>query len=341
MLKHKKGRQTICNPFIIIVGICDYSNARNNKLPYYDLNGVLIDMEKMYYLWKNIYNYNNYKNSIKLVCNGNPKNIKNSKLTGTEFVANSNQIVNDESTFVKFLNKCRTIIDYEECFDSLIFIYSGHGIKDSIILANGDSVELEKIYNKFNGEICEQLRHRCKIFVFDCCRGEQFAFTYEKIVEMEEKESNGNDLQTQRSRAHDTDNRYHASSGFATIFSNCINYKANESNKFGGCLIRAIYKTFEKPQLIVNYALRDLILVIRQETKQFAGIGIKKRHNTKTAQCVDFHESLEFKVYFQRNENNANRVEKTQMDSNNNNEENSQSSSKAKGKKKSILFFWQ
>ena len=55
-----------------------------------------------------------------------------------------------------------------------------------------------------------------------------------------------------------------------------------------------INETFSKPQFIRNKSLRDLILTIRRSTKKSSG--------EEAAQIVDFHETLEWKVYFHKKE---------------------------------------
>ena len=66
----------------------------------------------------------------------------------------------------------------------------------------------------------------------------------------------------------------------------------------GGCLTRAIEKIFEKTKLIESKSLRDLIVTIRELTKIYAGKGNKEYG--LSGQMVDFHETLENKVYFRR-----------------------------------------
>ena len=84
-------------------------------------------------------------------------------------------------------------------------------------------------------------------------------------------------------------------SGIAIIFSNFEGFSVNDCQN-GGCLTRAIEKIFEKPKLIENKSLRDLIVTIRELTKIYAGKGNKEYG--LSGQMVDFHETLENKVYF-------------------------------------------
>ena len=340
--------QTIRNAFVIMIGICDYSNARKKEKTkhLHDLDGVFFDVQNMYYLWNNIYCYNKNKGSIKIIANCNDSKQSQPKsdnvIISNYFEAESNTILNDKQELLDLLLEYCSIINVAKCHDSLIFIYSGHGLKDKIILANGDLVELEEIYDAFNGKICKQLRNRLKLFILDCCRGGQFA----KLQEKDEKES--------EIKGTGLDNKYHPYAGFATIFSNVVNYVSGAHRKKGSYLIQSIYKTFENDDLVSNLSLRDLVIIIRKQTKEFAGIGEKKWG--KSAQCVDFHESLEFKVYFEKNEKNGSddlqSLQKKQVknDNNNNMNENninnndnksSNQTKSSKDRKKSKLFFWQ
>ena len=64
---------------------------------------------------------------------------------------------------------------------------------------------------------------------------------------------------------------------------------------------------FKNPQKISTYSLRRLILPIRRKTKINSGPGYKEVADNKvygsSSQLVDFHETLEYEVYFVRNGN--------------------------------------
>ena len=57
----------------------------------------------------------------------------------------------------------------------IIFIFSGYGTKDSIITSDGIEYPILKILKMFNGENCPHFVNCPKIFIFDCCRGNQNA----------------------------------------------------------------------------------------------------------------------------------------------------------------------
>ena len=278
LLKYQRAKD-LQNPFVIVVGIENYSQSH-----FDNLDGVAWDIKNMIKLWSKVYHYCD----IETLSNSN-KN-KNEK---------GDKILKDRQEFEDYLRIIRGKIDANKRNDGLLFIYSGHGIKDAIILANGIKFKLCKIFEIFNGKECVFLRDKPKVFILDCCRGKNIAETYKKI---ENNNNFGQNIMSaqvpiQRQKGPPpawVHERFHPNSGFATIFGNCENYACNESDK-GGSLIRSIQKIFENPKEIEKYSLRELIIAIRKQTKLLTGSG----HGT---QCVDFHESLEYKVYFKVNQ---------------------------------------
>ena len=63
----------------------------------------------------------------------------------------SSQILSNKGTCEDYLIKIRSIIDVNGKSDGLILYYSGHGVKNGIILANGESCSIKQsIINTFN-----------------------------------------------------------------------------------------------------------------------------------------------------------------------------------------------
>ena len=123
--------QKMTNPFVIVIGIEDYSDARNKYYKdYHDLNGVSIDVNRMKNLWHNIYNYQNIQVAF----------------AGCKDNGNENgDALSNEVSFNKFLINIRNKqIEMNDSIDGLIFYYSGHGLKNRIILQNGKSLYLKK-----------------------------------------------------------------------------------------------------------------------------------------------------------------------------------------------------
>ena len=196
------------------------------------------------------------------------------------------------------MGKIRSIIDLNEKNDGLIFYYSGHGQNRRIILSNGKSVLIENIIDIFDGEKCDQLRNKPKIMIYDSCRGNGIA---ETLIDKRYNDNTGmmnSKPPKTRGKTEWYDERHHKNSGFATIFSNFAGDSINDSS-IGGCMTRAIEQVFENPKDIDNYSLQDLIIPIRKVTKINAGRGNKQFKCS--AQLVDFHEAMEYKVYFKKN----------------------------------------
>ena len=284
-LLRENEKHIIRNPYVLIITIQNYSASRirnsnrkqsnaDHRVGWKDLIGPGKDAIILKGLWSDIYNFSD----VAVWCDDS-SNTKISAPTKT-FVANANN-------FTQGIISVRDELHANLRNDGLIVCYAGHGVKDAIILANGDKFELASLFELFDGNKCPYLRNKPKIFILDSCRGQETAET----------------LDTSRHRGKVTEQRddwidvkFHPSSGFATIFGNCESYVVQDSFH-GGYLMKSIVKIFENPPMIKNYSLRELIIAIRRQTKIYAGIGDSKR-NIGTAQCVDFHESLEYSVYF-------------------------------------------
>ena len=206
----------------------------------------------------------------------------------------------DKQSFQDYLKRIRGKIEDKESNDGLIFYYSGHGIKDKIVLSNGSYFEIQNIVDTFDGKECVQLRNKPKIMIYDCCRGGNVSQTYSTV-----NNNDNNNTKVQKTRGNESDawynNMHHVNSGFATIFSNPVGYSVNDT-ALGGNLTRAISTVFKDPKSIEQESLRDLIIDIRKLTKINAGKGDENLN--WSAQLPDFHETLEYKVYFTINSNN-------------------------------------
>ena len=291
----KKKNYVLRNPFVIVIGIENYG-----KTSYVTLDGIGWDVYRMAHLWHDIYKYND----MSLVFRSSSENDntigdklgKYKKYFNYPIKAHDSDIMKEKQTFRDYLVKIRSEIERNERNDGLVLYYSGHGIKDCIILSNGKSFPIQEIINIFDGEQCVQLRNKPKIMIYDCCRGGKASQTF--LNECEYKENNQNEKMMKTKGNHWYDNMYHVNSGLATIFANFAGYAVNDTS-VGGHLTRSIEKIFENPKLIQQESLRDLIVGIRDLTKISAGKGDSSIH--WSAQLVDFHETLEYKVYFRPN----------------------------------------
>ena len=287
-----KKRILVSNPYVIIVGIENYANGGWSSLV-----GVKKDVYNMAKLWNKSYNYN----SMSIVCNFNSnkdqeiesQTVKNAlnKEFGKYVLANADchRILNDKNEFQDYLLKIRAKIDTDQINDGLLFVYSGHGIKNAIVLGNGESYKILNIVNMFNNEQCKQIRGAPKVVIFDCCRGSGIAQTFEieKPLQL-------------RGNSEWKDKRFHINSGVAMIFSNFENFAVQDSS-VGGCLIRAIVETFKNPNQTKYKSLHELIIDIRGYTKEYAGRGNKDLDCP--AQIVEYRETLEYMLFFQRSNN--------------------------------------
>ena len=307
----KKKKCILRNPFVIVIGIQNYG-----KTSYATLDGIEWDVYRMAHLWHGIYKYNDI--SIIFCSNSkdknSAKNIASNKCIFSKLEQykqyfnyplgeNDIDLMKNKQTFRDYLLKIRSEIERNERNDGLVLYYSGHGIKDGIkdciILSNGKPFPIRQIINVFDGEQCVQLRNKPKIMIYDCCRGKKASQTF--LNEYEYK-NNKEFLESKKMMTtkgdHWYDNMCHVNSGLATIFANFGGYAVNDTC-VGGHLTRSIEKIFENPKLIEEESLRDLIVGIRDLTKISAGKGDSSIH--WSAQLVDFHETLEYKVYFRPN----------------------------------------
>lgn len=145
---------------MVLIGIENYDKTQKT---YPSLDGVKRDIYRMVQLWNDIYKYN----SISTVYVPNSETIedKTSKNTleklakykqyrNTPSKNTSSEIVANKESFDRYLVKIRSIIDLNEENDGLIFYFSGHGIKDKIILSDGKSYPIRSIIDHFDGEKC-------------------------------------------------------------------------------------------------------------------------------------------------------------------------------------------
>ena len=289
-------KQSVTNPFVILVGIENYEKSKQ----YESLDGVKYDINRMIHLWNDIYHYHNislaFLPNINTNLNNNCNDIIN-KLDKYKQYLNfpikktlSEKILCDKQSFSDYLTTIVSFINLNQENDGLIFYYSGHGAKDSIILSNGESFPIRSIIDKFDAQQCLQLRNKPKIMIYDCCRGDNISQTYpvpRSVIEKTRGVTNNNCY----------DAEHHVNSGLAIIFSNFSGYAINDPTN-GGYLTCAIEKTFKDDKLIANSDLTKLVRQIRRKTKTSSGKGSKKY--SLSAQIVEFNETLEYEVYFKR-----------------------------------------
>ena len=143
---HARSSSTIglLNPLVVIIGISSYSEP---------LPAITEDIRR-----------------IKALCKA---------LKYQELVVNENEAIADKRSFQELLEKARGRINWLHNNDGLLFFYSGHGSEDCLILSNGDEFPWNDVFEFFNGKRnhCPYLVNYPKIFVLDCCRGEDNAYS--------------------------------------------------------------------------------------------------------------------------------------------------------------------
>lgn len=276
-IKRPRNVDSMTNPFVVLLGIEDYSKAVPKQI---NLPGVNVDITKMSNLWSNIYHYQDIQVAF------HSKNGKNKNDQG--------KCLDSKEQFSDWLTEIRTKIEFYKRNDGLILYYSGHGVKDNIILSNGKKFLIENILKIFSGQNCVWLRDKPKIMIYDCCRGSAVAPTYIDTNEMKSNENNARLKGNSPNPAWMATN-YHEYSGFGLIFANFINFSINDSD-YGSCLSRAICTVFSNPNQIRNETLQNLIVDIRRETKKLSGKGNVEYGSSN--QLVEFRETLEKRVYF-------------------------------------------
>ena len=315
-LLSSQDSQTLSNPYIIISGIEDYSQSKPKGM-WPDLNGVSVDVKNMINLWYNTYNYKNisvaFNNCEKKEASHNENQgiHTNNKLDynftniGNLKIENSKISMSNIETYNDFLVNIRATINFKNCNDGLIFYYSGHGVKNAIILSNGVQYKIRDIIEIFNNKECIVLRNKPKIMIFDCCRGSQICETYDAKMESDDNINKSNNVLKGLNNKYNEwiNHKFHKNSNLAIIFGNFEDYSISDSD-YGGHLTRSIVKVFENPKEIINhnYSLQKLIIAIRKQTKMHSGKG--NINFGVPNQLVEVRETLEYEVYFKTHDMN-------------------------------------
>ena len=316
--------QIISKPHVVVIGIEDYEIGNGLE----SLIGVKQDVCRMLKLWNKVYKYKDistvYSLNMQEECDEQVFN-----MLQKEYIQylpdNREKVLTSSQNFYDYLALIRSKIDINRKNDSLIFYFSGHGVKDAIILGNGEKFAIKQIISMFNGKNCIFLRNKPKILIFDCCRGNKLCETVAAPIDINNNNLNSTAIAKKsknmidynnnsniteppiktklksyvgvnRSPEHSwIDERFHIDSGFCVIYGNVEDYAVVDSNN-GSCLTNAIERVFDNPDKVKKYCLSKLLLPIREETKRIAGRG-NKRHGVP-CQLVEHRETLERQVHF-------------------------------------------
>lgn len=148
----------LTNPFIIVIGIENYNQNKSN-FHWQNLFGVKQDVLQMSHLFYNIYNYQSISISYNINDKTDAKDIQSFNIKILKYKKNCvlekecDIILDNKQKFHDYLIKMRSKIDLNEKNDGLIIFYSGHGVKDNIILGNGDRYKISNIISIFMEKI--------------------------------------------------------------------------------------------------------------------------------------------------------------------------------------------
>ena len=242
----------IKRPMVIIIGIESYLN----KKQWPDLIGVKKDVLNMIDLWHKKYNYTD----VSVVYFSDMIDYNKNHIINKLNHVDNNKIVSNVQEFENYLTKIRNYIDNgksDQYIDSLIFYYTGHGVKNAIKLSNGESYKIDKIISIFSGQSCKHLLDKPIIMIFDCCRGShvepgiKYSGNYNVPVDKNENTADSEPILKGIKQ-------YHPTSGFELIFSNWEGQPVVDTVN-GGYLTTAIGKVFCDPKKIQNKSFSNLI----------------------------------------------------------------------------------
>ena len=190
-------------------------------------------------------------------------------------------------------------------YDSLIFILTCHGDSDGVILdSDCEEYSLFDIYSLFNGKNFQSFAHCPKLFLHDCCRGSlkskpiaiklginNHSQLNEIIISPKGKldDSDDDDENQDCQDLKEQNLNIHSEANFFFVFANPDGYAAFDGGNNGGYLIQALYKVFEKKE-IINKTLNSIILHTAETVKKMA--GSKSMQHLQTVSNV--HYSIKF-----------------------------------------------
>ena len=147
-VKIQKGHeQKIRNPMVIMLGIAYYKHTRTKSAilgTLKDLDGVDVDFFNVKKLCKTL-NYDFYPKYEKLAWN--------------------------QKEIMNFLKECaEKAANPSSNYDSIIFIHSGHGWKQSVMTSDYQCIHKTAIHRLFSVNY-PKLRDKPRISIYDCCDG--------------------------------------------------------------------------------------------------------------------------------------------------------------------------
>ena len=149
-LKNRKFCKYIYNPYIILIGISDYSLLNDNK--YKNLDATKNDVNLMLSLWKNIYSFEH-------VVSVQDK-INNKTLDEDNF----NNFLIEQRNNIIILCKNKNV----KSPDCVLIYFAGHGHDKTILFGDGSSFSYKSIKMIFDNQMLICMASRPKMYFFDC-----------------------------------------------------------------------------------------------------------------------------------------------------------------------------
>ena len=134
---------------VLALNICINKYGKKGS-PFEDLEGPTRDMKQLIDLWQNKFGY-------RIICNDYDKNLMGYYVS--------------KEDFLQKLDECRMELrSKKNNYDGLIFVFSGHGYKKSIVTSDSLYVSIDKIKKHFGSKEIAKLKDKPKIYILDCCR---------------------------------------------------------------------------------------------------------------------------------------------------------------------------
>ena len=197
----------------------------------------------------------------------------------------------NENDVLKFMDETRFQCQLGK-HDGLIFVLSCHGTsRNRIILSNGKTFKLSKLFEYFNGDSCRYLIDKPKIFIIDCSRGGAVS---QPFVAYQTKTQSQGDSKISK------DLYYHSDSNFCFMFGNTEGCQVLEVERTGSHLIRNVHKVLSDRKFTCVKNLNQIIMQIRKETKSTSTIICPQFSHFETTQIVELTSTIEDNIFFKK-----------------------------------------
>ena len=196
------------NALVLILCISKYGNDG-----WSDLNGPKFDIKLLKELWEEKFGFD-------ILCNEPSKE-------------HNNEYYLSNDSFSTKLDLARIALKNDEKkYDGFIFVFSGHGYKDSIVTSKGE-ITINRIKQQFSAKEVKSFADKPKVYIFDCCRNGDVGASYPNQEE--------SDLRLANKGSQPKHDYYHPYSNVLEIYGNTPGYQVKDL-KGGGSLIVPLTK---------------------------------------------------------------------------------------------------